>query len=319
MPKKNVHKAVVEAKASAKAEAVVKASYQRKRITTEIIPPDVTRAKAGAWLTLISPITEWAGLKGDALRHKRAQLRLQQEASLEALAEAIQKRMERETVVQPLPSKILVPAIEAVSLEDANSPLIEWWADLLVFGATKQGLRPFLVDLMKAIGTEEATLLEDLWSKFSEGGFQDNGKVDSPYFSGLLHGIIDRIERTSLEQEKVDRAEGVARTTDARRLKVGTEYIERCDEIGTCALISLPNGDRRAFFYSKGVRAGPSLDVCRSLKILEDYSETIVPFLSDQRKVEAHTYFFSDLGVEFMRACRPVKAHNKRDRSRQQA
>lgn len=311
MPKKRVHKAVMEARASAKAEAVVKASYQRKRITTEIIPPDVTRAKAGAWLSLISPITEWAGLKGDALRYKRAQLRVQQEAALEALAEGVQKRMEQETVVQPLPSKILVPAIEAVSLEDAASPLIEWWADLLVSGATKQGLRPFLVDLMKAIGTEEAAFLEGLWSKFSKGGFRDTGKVDNSYFSGMLHGIIDRIERTGFEQEKIDRAEGVIRTTDARRLKIGTEYVERCDEIGACALISLPNGDGRAFFYSKGVRSGPSLDVCRSLKILEDYSETVVPFSSDQRKVEAHTYFFSDLGVEFMRACRPVKARDK--------
>jgi hypothetical protein len=57
--------------ATAKVEATARASYQHKKTVTEIIPPDVTRAKADAWLTLILPITEWAGLRGDQLRHKR--------------------------------------------------------------------------------------------------------------------------------------------------------------------------------------------------------------------------------------------------------
>jgi hypothetical protein len=49
----------VRAEAITKAELVAKATYQRKHSTTEVVPPDVTRAKAGAWLDLISPITEW--------------------------------------------------------------------------------------------------------------------------------------------------------------------------------------------------------------------------------------------------------------------
>jgi hypothetical protein len=80
MPKKSRFKA--QAKAIAKIEASAKASYLRKKVITEIIPPDVSRTKASAWLTLISPITEWAGLKGDALKYRRQQLRIQQKETL---------------------------------------------------------------------------------------------------------------------------------------------------------------------------------------------------------------------------------------------
>jgi hypothetical protein len=62
MTKKPVKALTSPIKAEAKVEAV--ASFQRKKHVTEVIPPDVTRAKAGAWLDLISPVTEWAGLKG---------------------------------------------------------------------------------------------------------------------------------------------------------------------------------------------------------------------------------------------------------------
>jgi hypothetical protein len=93
--------------ASAKIEASAKAIIQRKKVITEVIPPDVTRAKAGAWLTLISPITEWAGLKGDALRHKREQLRIQQEITLQRIAIELSKKIGNRTVVRPVPTKIL--------------------------------------------------------------------------------------------------------------------------------------------------------------------------------------------------------------------
>jgi len=87
----------IKAEATAKAELAVKAIYQRKHSTTEVIPPDVTRAKAGAWLDIISPITEWAGLKGDELHFKRQQLRIQREAALEQLAVLVDRKMKAGT------------------------------------------------------------------------------------------------------------------------------------------------------------------------------------------------------------------------------
>jgi hypothetical protein len=93
MVKKKVSAPKIKAEATAKAELVARATYQRKHSTTEVIPPDVTRAKAIRWLDLISPITEWAGLKGDALRHQRQQLRIQQDIALEQLAETVHAKM----------------------------------------------------------------------------------------------------------------------------------------------------------------------------------------------------------------------------------
>jgi hypothetical protein len=65
MSRKKGKGAPVKGSAAANFEAVAKATYTRKRTITEVIPPDVTRAKASDWLDLISPLTEWAGLKGD--------------------------------------------------------------------------------------------------------------------------------------------------------------------------------------------------------------------------------------------------------------
>jgi hypothetical protein len=132
MPRKRVK--VPEA--SAKLQAVAKASYQRKRTTTEVIPPDVTRAKAGAWLDLISPWTEWAGLKGDQIRHKRELLRLQREEVLTTIALHARKQLNQTAVpIKPVPNKFLVPFLEKASLEDEHSELIGKWANLLTSAA----------------------------------------------------------------------------------------------------------------------------------------------------------------------------------------
>jgi hypothetical protein len=72
MPRKKTN--APDTSASVKLEATAKASYVRKKKIMEVVPPDVTRAKTGAWLDLISPLTEWAGLKGDELRFKRTRL-----------------------------------------------------------------------------------------------------------------------------------------------------------------------------------------------------------------------------------------------------
>src|ERR1700730_14555865 len=121
-------KSKANATATAKIEAVAKASYVRKRTTTEVIPPDVTRAKSSAWLDLISPITEWAGLKGDALRFQRTQLRLQREDVLAEIVSRARGKIENiEQINKPIPNKFLVPFLEQASLENPASSLIDMW------------------------------------------------------------------------------------------------------------------------------------------------------------------------------------------------
>jgi hypothetical protein len=118
-------------RASAKVAAIAKASYVRKKTTTETIPPDVTRAKTSAWLDLISPLTEWAGLKGDELRSKRILLRLQREDILDEIVERARKKLGNLAALKPIPNKFLVPFLEQASLEDPESSLIDMWASLL--------------------------------------------------------------------------------------------------------------------------------------------------------------------------------------------
>src|SRR5215468_8206172 len=122
--------------ATAKAEVTAKAVIQRKKTVSEIIPLDVTRAKNSAWLDLISPLTEWAGLKGDELRFKRTQLRLQREDVLSKIVESARDKIKDPSQNEkPIPNKFLVPFLEQASLEDPDSSLVDMWASLLASAA----------------------------------------------------------------------------------------------------------------------------------------------------------------------------------------
>jgi Abortive infection alpha len=167
-------KSRASATATAKIEAVAKASYVRKRTTAEVIPPDVTRAKSSAWLDLISPITEWAGLKGDALRFQRTQLRLQREDVLADIVIRARDKIENiKQIDKPIPNKFLVPFLEQASLESSDSSLIDMWSSLLASAAENfsshhthfvsiiSQLSPKQGDLLKLlVGTESAVALE---------------------------------------------------------------------------------------------------------------------------------------------------------------
>jgi hypothetical protein len=177
----------IKAEATARAELVAKATYQRKRTTTEVIPPDVTRAKAATWLTIISPLTEWAGLHGDRLSARRDQLRLQREDVLLEIAKKAQARIEIEGGVRTfVPNKFLVPFLEKASLEDSESKLCDAWSTLFVEAA--RNFDPKLqvyADILSRISWREARLLEAICfsSKYQEGvswpggHFEDNART----------------------------------------------------------------------------------------------------------------------------------------------
>lgn len=163
MPRKKLS-TNIGANASVKVAAVAKASYARKRTTTEIVPPDVTRAKARAWLDLVSPLTEWAGLKGDQLRLKRDQLRLQRE---DILAEIISRARERigslEKVDKPIPNKFIVPFLEHASLEGQDSSLIDMWANLLASAAQNfSSYHTHFVSIISQLSAKQGEILKSI-------------------------------------------------------------------------------------------------------------------------------------------------------------
>jgi hypothetical protein len=149
---------------SAKIAAIAKASYARKKTTTETIPPDVTRAKASAWLDLISPLTEWAGLKGDELRSKRALLRLQREDILDAIVTRARKKIGNLAHLnKPIPNKFLVPFLEQASLEEPESSLIDMWASLLSSAAQNfSSHHTHFVSIISRLSAKQGLILKSI-------------------------------------------------------------------------------------------------------------------------------------------------------------
>jgi hypothetical protein len=206
MAKKEAARIRAEATAVAKIEATAKASISRKKTITEVIPPDVSRSKAAAWLDLISPITQWAGLRGDKLRYKRDQLRIQQEASLDRVVrEAMSELASLNARVAPLPNKFLVPFLERASLEDDESELGKRWSDLLVSAATEYS--PSMVrfaSVLSEIGAGEVALLRKMVVKYgAERGLNHIEDVPHIFVAPVLERMVDTHTKVSDDSEQL--------------------------------------------------------------------------------------------------------------------
>jgi hypothetical protein len=210
MAKKKTTVPKVKGGATAKAELVAKATYRRKRITTEVIPPDVTRAKTSAWLDLISPMTEWAGLKGDQIRQKRELLRIQREDVLEKIGLRARSLIGQPSEpVQTIPTKFVVPFLEKASLEDLDSELIDTWANLLAAAAAN--FDPHMVrfcSILSEIGTAEVQFLHRL-CRDSRSPIKELGMIeDAPMLFSigeLTSNMNHLIDISKTLQENIDK------------------------------------------------------------------------------------------------------------------
>lgn len=302
-PKRNV-----SAQATAKLEAVAKVAYSRKRITTEMIPPDVTRAKTSRWLDLISPITEWAGLKGDALNHRRQQLRIQQEDSLLRLANELRNKMAGQEVLQPVPPKILVPILEKASLEDpSDDVMIERWANLLASAAQKVSVQPRFVGILSELAGSQADCLEHIAFHYYEGyKFPCRDFIEVPLlFAG--HYALAQVRR--LVQAKLKTTsliEDISDSVTALLLRPGI-FLQ------TILWEGSDSDDSDDFFEGydcvaqTGVRRDADLAVLESLGLIR---HVVLELEFDFEKpksrevaVRIYYYHLTFLGVEFCQVC----------------
>lgn len=177
-------------KLNAEAKVSARAQYSRVKKITEIVPEDVTRAKAGAWLTLISPITEWAGLKGDRLRHKRELLRVQQEETLYQIAQRARYRIETENLqTKPVPTKFLVPFLEKASLEQPDDILVELWANLLVSAGTDYNPHYIhFANIISQLSAQQALLFQQLIGH--DGAYSVELAMDSLQIEFVQNGFM---------------------------------------------------------------------------------------------------------------------------------
>jgi hypothetical protein len=159
----------------------INVSFNRSKKITEHIPEDAARAKVHAWLDVISPITEWAGLKGDALRRKRELMRLEQEASLVALGQKLKEKLEGKTIT-PLAPKVLIPSLEKASLEPPDSEMIAKWANLLA----AEALDPSddartCVSIFGELGHYEAEIMDSIQKRLVASDLWDQEKFNQRY------------------------------------------------------------------------------------------------------------------------------------------
>jgi hypothetical protein len=93
-------------------------------------------------------------------------LRIQQEETLILLARVISEKMAGQPMLQPVPTKILVPALEKASLEDAaDDYMIDKWAELLAAAATQPNVPPRFVGILAELTGSQAKLLEEILYK----------------------------------------------------------------------------------------------------------------------------------------------------------
>jgi hypothetical protein len=178
--------------------ATEKAGFNKtttKKIT-QVIPPDVTRRRNGAFLELISVATEWSGLGADILRGKRALLRIQQEETLYRVALDARERIRQlDASTQPIPTKALVPLLEKASLEHPDDDeLIRRWANLLASAAGDYDIEVItFASILSEIGPRECLILQSMVGEKGPGKWGNRRQRMGFSASATLRGREDEL------------------------------------------------------------------------------------------------------------------------------
>jgi hypothetical protein len=296
MAKKATPKASVRAEARAEVSAAAIVKYAREKKITEHVPEDVTRAKASAWLDLISPLTEWAGLKGDELRHKRGILRIQREESLRVLAsQALAKAHASELDIKPLPAKTFVPLLEKASLEEPDSELLSWWSSLLASASTTElGRHPIFSDILAKLTVDEVKELEKLWEGLDVN--TQGGRRSFDFREIIAIEIMEPLRQLSVADKR----------NDSLREQVIIIALNTLKGKGIFArYISYPVSTGRRVL-NKADLDDQIIDVCVSSGILRrlDINFPVEhDFYGGDFDFSGEFVMITDLGLELLRAC----------------
>lgn len=290
----------IKAEASAKLKAEVSANYSVRKSISENVPDDVVRAKAGAWLSLISPLTEWAGLKGDQLAYKREILRLHREETLTEIAMRFRTRLNPKTQTGPIPAKFVVPFLESASLEENNSPLIDLWANLLVSAA--ENYNPHYVhfsNIIKQISFQQAEIFKRLI------GSEDRREVElsldnllttySPNFLEEHVLFLYRAVENSISVENFPGwFEGALNNVGIEIVHYEIEHPDMEDFIGDCPTYSNYDNDQDTDFA-----------ILSALGLVR-YVDTN-RFKVGNATVKVMCYYLTTLGFDFASACGVIR------------
>lgn len=197
-PRRSAPQASVSVKAHATARAA--ATYERKVSVTKDIPTDVIRRQSNAFIDLISPITEWAGLRGDRLRHKRELLRIDQEATLYEISLNVRDILSISKLSPSIiPTKALIPMLEKASLEKlTDHDMIVAWANLIASSSIDFDSEVItFTSILASIGARERQILETLIFSMEDYSLQYEFRK---YASKTGDLFLDRIIAASLDE-----------------------------------------------------------------------------------------------------------------------
>jgi hypothetical protein len=268
------------------------------RISTEI-PPQSTGRLVDAITDLIRPFSERQGLKADLIRLHREEVAIE-------IAKRARRRLEVEKAVpSPIPLKFLIPFLEKASLEDADSFLIDRWADLLVSSSMQpEAAHPRFVQILSELGAEEAKLLRDIALYKSDNIAYLRHQLDRFTFSGLPDNYRQTFARIKLVNDDPEQkykefvckmmcliaGPGIS-VTDVR-------VIAKRDDS------SFINFDMLANKQPANIREGKNklyVDLLCSLHLLNHYNVRVPR--PDFESIQVSYVQITTLGLEFLRKC----------------
>jgi hypothetical protein len=273
------------------------AKYEIKRSTIERVPEDVIRAKSGAWLTTLSPFTQWAGLIGDKLAHKRQLLRIQQEEALNAILSHAAPGLESlKGPLKLIPLKFIVPFLENASLEEPESDLVKLWANLLVSSAEDYHAdNIYYVRVISQMSSAQARLFQ---SVIGPGGASSVLRSMEPnYYLGryfLNESISDAFEKFRGQVRTLKQVWNML----SSKLNIQGIVIEHID-LGHVERADYTSGLPHYSIYQD--KRQNDYAILRGLGLL-DYVDTGY-FVMDAWKIKVMAHYVTSLGLAFAESC----------------
>lgn len=273
-------------------------------VKTEI-PKEVTGRLVDTLTDIIRPFSESRGLRADQIRLQR------EDIAISIARKALErKRLENIEMLQ-VPNKLLIPILEKGSLEEEDSPFIDWWANLLVTaGEANSKVRPYFTELISYLGPSEAKVLDGLWDAYRTRESFVFYPNEFPKF--IFDEIRDDIQKI-VSRETAETDLGWRLTTCFSLQTLAQKFVGSGVGFGAGFKFGWTEEAQRFQFESEVFHQDRvSVDVCRALNLLT-YDSHVDDFgvIGMQQNYEIGILRFSVLGVEFMRACRGGPALGK--------
>lgn len=173
-------------------------------IKTEI-PKESSGRLLDALTELIRPFSERRGLIADRLR-------LEREEVLYEIASRARRRIELENaVIKPIPSKLLIPLLEAASLEDvSDQKLIDMWSNLLATALTqKVEMLAQYVTILSSLTGSQARIFDAIVAASLPGEthLTTGHFIDQFYYLNQtgLPGTLQKLEKIASAEEFADK------------------------------------------------------------------------------------------------------------------